>query len=89
MILQGNLTGGKNDLSPQLSHSLPMLCDFVEEANVSTWAFVVIRALTRVIMVHVFGGRNPIISFIKKKKLKEKNYLCLVGRVMERDRFRG
>ena len=35
---------------------------------------------------HVFGAGIRSFHLPKRKKLKEKNYLCLVGRVMERER---
>ena len=72
MILQGKLTGGKNDLSPHVSHSLPMLCDFVEEVNVFLWAFVVIRALTRVIIVMCLGQESDHFIY-QKEKIKREN----------------
>lgn len=58
-----------------------MLCDFVEEVNVFKWAFVVIRALTIVIMVMCLRQESDL-SFIKKKK----NSFVFGWEVRERER---
>lgn len=69
-------------MAPHVSHSFPMLCDFVEEVNVFKWAFVVIRALTIVIMVMCLRQESDL-SFIKKKK----KFICVwLGGERERER---